>query len=296
MQKPLKFKFSRRVVEALVLVVVVVLIAVLPLFAGTRSYPLTVVEGNSMEPTLLNGDLVYYTASVSEVANGSVIVFTQDTSGNVLLGGLGQPVVIHRVVDVLHVDGVLYYRTRGDNNDLEDAALVRFDRVLGVSALVAPRVGLVFLFFKSPQGLIALVGFIVIFYLSVYEVKAWKDKKKAAFLGLLAQKVLNKEVPEELYKRFELASQNIENINPDQITDAEGRALAAWLKVSLEDACEISLVQCEICQNRSAVFEGSRQVLLVCLGVDGQRSHGMVTYVKGTDKPSKTCAYCFRES
>jgi signal peptidase I len=287
-----KAKISLRLVEAIAVVVVVVLIAALPLFAGTRSYPLTVVEGNSMEPTLHNGDLVYYTGD-GKVSNGTVIVFAQDNSGNPLLSGLTEHIVIHRIVAiVVDADGLVYYVTKGDNNDFNDSQ-VRFDRVLGVETLVVPRVGLAFLFLKSLQGLIAVVGLIVVFYLSLYQTKAWKDKKKAAFMGQLAQRTLNGEVPEDLYRKFELATQNIEHVDPEKIEDTSGRALASWLKSSLEGTFKISAVQCEGCQNRSVVFEGQKQVMLACVGQDGKCLGKIVSYLKGKDEPTATCGYCY---
>jgi signal peptidase I len=287
-----KAKISMRLVEVIALVVAVVLITALPLLAGTRSYPLTVVEGNSMEPTLHNGDLVYYTGG-GKVSNGTIIVFAQDNSGNPLLSGLTEPLVIHRVVGiVVDADGSVYYVTKGDNNEFNDSR-VRFDRVLGAEALVVPRVGLAFLFLKSPQGLIAVVGLIVVFYMSVYETKAWKDKKKTAFMGQLAHRTLNGEVPEDLYRKFELATSNIEHVDPDKIEDASGRALASWLKSSLEGACKISTVQCEKCQNRTVVFEGQKQVMLACVGQDGKCLGKMVSCVKGKDESAVTCGYCY---
>ncbi|MCW4002697.1 MAG: signal peptidase I [Candidatus Bathyarchaeota archaeon] len=288
-----KIKITRRFVEAVILLVVVVLILALPLFAGTKSYPLTVVEGNSMSPTLQNGDLVYYTSCGGKVENGSLIVFYQDNSGNPLLSDLTRSVVIHRVVNVtVGEDGLLYYKTKGDNNNVMDAGLIRFDSVLGVKALVIPKVGFAFLFLKSPQGLISLVSLVVISYLSIYESKLWKDKKKAAFLGQLAQKTLNKEVPEDFYRKVELAVQNIESLDHTKLEDADARALATWLKGSLGSDCKIHTVQCEKCHNRTVVLEGPKQTLLVGVSENGDCS-GLVTLLKEKNRPLLTCENCF---
>jgi signal peptidase len=284
-----------RVIEAVILVVMVVLILALPLFAGTRAYPLTVVEGNSMVPTLQNGDLVYYTGCDGRVENGSLIVFYQDNSGNPLFSGLTQSVVIHRVVNVtVGDDGLLYYKTKGDNNNVMDAGFIRFDSVLGVKSVVLPKVGFAFLFLKSPQGLIAVVALVVVSYLSAYEAKLWKEKKKAAFLGQLAQKTLNKEVPEDFYRKVELAAQNIESIDHTKIEDADACALAVWLKGSLGCDCKIRTVQCEKCHSKTVVLEGAKQVLLV--GVDkGGVCSGIVTFLKGKKEPISTaCGNCFQ--
>jgi signal peptidase len=291
--QPRKIKITRKLLEAVILLVAVVLILALPLFAGTKSYPLTVVEGNSMAPTLQNGDLVYYTGCGGKVENGSLIVFYQDNSGNPLLSDLTRSVVIHRVVNVtVGNDGLLYYKTKGDNNNMKDAGLVRSDSVLGVKAVVIPKVGFAFLFLKSPQGLIAIVGLVVVSYFSVYESKLWKDKKKATFLGQLAQKTLNKEVPEEFYRKVELAVQNIESIDHTKLEDADMRALAKWLKGSLVSDCKIRTVQCEKCHSKTVVLEGSKQTLLVGVSEKGDCS-GLVTLLKEKNQSIVSCENCF---
>jgi len=50
----------------------------LPLYARTGTYPIAIVDGNSMYPKLQNGDLAYYIATnTANIPNGTVIVFVQ---------------------------------------------------------------------------------------------------------------------------------------------------------------------------------------------------------------------------
>jgi signal peptidase len=82
------------------------------------STPLVVVEGNSMIPTLYNGDLVFITKpQPDKITIGDIIVYESPATGRL---------VIHRVVRVYrHVSmhGLeYYYVTKGDNNPVDDVA------------------------------------------------------------------------------------------------------------------------------------------------------------------------------
>src|SRR5271157_2603140 len=76
------------------------MIIVPPFYLGTRAYPMTIVNGNSMFPNLQNGDLVIFKGLSSQqfAANGSVIVYVEGGSGNSILDSISRPVIIHRIV------------------------------------------------------------------------------------------------------------------------------------------------------------------------------------------------------
>jgi signal peptidase I len=188
-----------------VLAFLVGVLVILPIYAGTGTYPLAVVEGNSMYPTLQNGDLVIYKATnTMSIPNGTIVVYVQDQSGIPLLNTLVQPSIIHRVVgEVVQSDGVVYYRTQGDNNQFPDPSLVRYDHILGVPMQVIPKAGIAILFVRSPQGLVATVGLITLGYLGVFAAKAEEDRRKDKFLGALARLVQDSEISEDLFRRLE---------------------------------------------------------------------------------------------
>ena len=197
-------KLTKKFFEIMMFVVFVSVIVFLPLYAGTGSYPLAIVDGNSMYPNLQNGDLAYYSATnTAHIPNGTVIVFFQGDKGN-LLDGLIRPVVIHRVIgEVIQNDGTVCYETKGDNNDDKDPFLTRSDHVLGMATLNIPKVGLLVLFLKSPQGLIATVGVISLAYLSLHDMKRKEEKKKEKLLGALSKKVLNGDFPKDQFEKID---------------------------------------------------------------------------------------------
>ena len=252
---------TKKIIEISVVGLICFFIIALPLVAGTKSYPLTVIEGNSMYPYLQNGDLVYYTKiDASNIPNGTLIVFTQSNTGMSLLDGLINPVVIHRVIDqVIQADGTAYYRTKGDNNELADSALVKQDHVLGSASSSIPKVGLILLFLKSPQGLITVIGFIVIGYLSIYEFNRRQEKKKNAFIGAVAQRALNGEISNELFKKIESIVKYADNLEENGLTDHDSFALAEWVKKDgIEQKWKIQTVKCNQSPSNAIKITGDK--------------------------------------
>ena len=122
----------KRTIIYVVIAVILTLALGAPLIAGTSSYPITIVTGTSMLPTLENGDVVYYTGidtSKGTLPIGTIIVFTQDQTGP--LAFLTRPVVIHRVISTEFQDGQIVYITQGDNNEKADSGYVTSDHILG---------------------------------------------------------------------------------------------------------------------------------------------------------------------
>ena len=131
-------KFTKKKLELLLIVLVVLGIILLPVYARTGSYPLAIVTGISMYPTLQNGDIVYYHSATdaANIPNGTIIVFVQDNAGNSFLDGLVRPVVIHRIVgEITQGDGQKCYETKGDNNDVKDFLNTCMEMEIYVDAL-----------------------------------------------------------------------------------------------------------------------------------------------------------------
>jgi signal peptidase I len=239
----------------------------LPFILGTSTYPLAIVQGNSMYPTLQNGDLVLFqgSPSSSEIPNGTIIIFVQSYTGIPLLDSLTKPIVIHRIVgEVIQQNGTVYYRTKGDNNLQNDSQLVPANHVLGIPVKVIPRVGIALLFIGSPQGLVAVVTIIVIFYLGKMDVKARDDEKRERFLGTLAQMVLNNELPQSIFEKFEIASRYVKILQMDELKDNVSMALVDWMKKGgLEHDWKANNLKCPKCSTSARSFEGAKGNLLV---------------------------------
>src|SRR5271169_6036452 len=191
--------------EIAVVAIVAAVIIGLPLYTQTGTYPLAIVQGNSMYPTFHNGDMeIFAKPPQGMIANGTIIVFVQSDTGVSALDSLIRPVVVHRIVGtVVQANGDVYYRTKGDNNQYVDPQLVEASHVLGTPIQSIPQGGILVLFFESPEGLVALIGMISLYYLGKYEVKMKDDETKDTFLGELTKLVLQGELSEEVFKRLE---------------------------------------------------------------------------------------------
>jgi signal peptidase I len=215
-----------------VTVAITAVLVALPIYAGTNSYPIAIVQGNSMYPTLQNGDLVIFHAVPQQtIQNGTIIVFVQGTTGVSLIDQLLRPVLIHRVVGVvLQSDGLVNYQTKGDNNQQDDAGLTPSYNVMGTPVAVIPKVGLLFLFIQSPQGLVAVVSIITLLYVGKTEGKMDEERKKNDLLGTLARAALNDEIPVSLFGRLELAVRYGRKLPEGSIGDDQINGLSNWIR------------------------------------------------------------------
>jgi len=253
----------RRIVELSVTSFLIVIVLALPIYYGTRTYPVTIVEGTSMYPTLQNGDMVVYKAiDPQKIANSTIIVFVQANTGVTFFDTLTKPVIIHRVVgSFIQSDGTVYYVTKGDNNNFNDSSAVQANHVLGTPAQVIPKAGFLLLFMSSPQGLVALIGFITLLYLGDYEGKLRENRTKDTFLGAVANMVINGELPEEAFKRFELAVKYVSLDELETLKSGLSQALIDWLKKSAkEKGWKVSNTVCPVCSEEVGSYEGSDKV------------------------------------
>lgn len=120
-----------------------------PNVAGTL--PLIVLT-DSMYPEIESGDLIIcHTEEPENIQVRDVIAFF-DPAGN------GSTIVTHRVVEVTEQNGVLAWRTKGDNNNTEDRLLVTADKLVAVyEGTRLAGFGNVALFMQSTPGLIVCV-------------------------------------------------------------------------------------------------------------------------------------------
>ena len=105
---------------------------------------LTIVSGESMEPTYYTGDLVVSRCGPVEV--GDVIVYNPPDVGGAR--------VIHRIVDGNAEDG---WVVQGDNNDFLDPWNPKGDQILGSAVLHIPYVGKFAAILLSPLTWISLL-------------------------------------------------------------------------------------------------------------------------------------------
>jgi signal peptidase I len=257
-------KFSKGTkIEIAVIAIVATVVMGLPLYTQTSNYPLAIVQGNSMYPTLHNGDLeIFAKPPQGTIANGTIIVFVQSDTGVTALDSLIRPVVIHRIVGtVVQANGEVYYRTKGDNNAYVDPQLVEASHVLGIPIAKIPQGGILVLFFESPEGLVALIGMISLYYLGKYEVKLKEDEAKDKFLGDLTKLVLEGEISPQLFARLEPVVKYGKRIQLDGVHDGLVISLLTWMKKGgLEKGWTVTSIGCPVCSSRATSFVSSKDL------------------------------------
>lgn len=98
---------------------------------------LTVVSGQSMEPTYATGDLVW--SRCGEASAGDVVVYKPEDTGGAR--------VIHRIVGGNGADG---WVLQGDNNDFLDPWKPTDSQIVGIATVHIPRLGSIVYSLQSP--------------------------------------------------------------------------------------------------------------------------------------------------
>lgn len=234
---------------------------------NTRTLPLIIVEGNSMNPVLANGDLVIYRGvNQRAVTNGSLILYFSGQTGVAALDYMVRPIVVHRVIGIIiQTDGTIYYRTKGDNNQFNDPALVRYDQVLGSPVDDVPVVGTLVLFLKSPQGLIFIIAAATFLYLNRYESVRKTDKRKKELLAIIARMALNNEMGMRQFEEFKLAIEFGEELPTRFLKNPVHASLADWIKSGgLTDDWREEPAKCPQCLQEATMIKGNKDYFLIC--------------------------------
>ena len=129
------------------ILLVLVLIAAI-LLVGVQLFgikPYTVLSG-SMEPTYHVGSIIYVQKVdplTLEVGDPVTFMFNDRT------------VVTHRIIEIIpdkNDPSVVYFRTKGDNNDTPDTDPVRSSNVIGKPIFTIPYIGYVANYIQNPPG------------------------------------------------------------------------------------------------------------------------------------------------
>jgi signal peptidase I len=223
-------KISRRVLLFIAILVPIVLLSSLPLIAHTSTYPLAVVNGNSMVPALLNGDLVYYTAPHGPVKNGTIIVFIQGETGVNSLDALLKPIVIHRVIGFgYEPDGSLYYETKGDNNQAADPFVTPASSVLGVESVAIPYAGLPVEFFQSAYGMLTVVASMSLYFFSGVDTRMWEEDERKRLITVFATHSLDGSIGSDQFEKLKMVVE-CSDIPEELLKDSSLLSMAQWLK------------------------------------------------------------------
>ena len=134
-----------------------------PAFLGIKMY---VIVSGSMEPELYVGDIVIVKDLKYEdkINKDDVISFRQ-----------GQTIITHRVSEVVNINGVEKYRTKGDNNNTEDIMIIGRESIEGKVVNKIKSLGKTVLALRNTTLIIVIVLFYYVFL--VFDQK--KQNRKA---------------------------------------------------------------------------------------------------------------------
>lgn len=155
-----------------VFVTLILVCAVFLLGSRIMGYRVFNVISGSMEPTYSVGDLLYVKETdPNNIKVGTPITFVMNES---------LVVATHRVVEV--DTAKQHFITKGDANDVADAAPVHFKNVVGVPKFSIPKLGYVSDFIQNPPGMyiavIIAAALIIIVFLPDFVKKKEKDENK----------------------------------------------------------------------------------------------------------------------
>ena len=138
----------------------------IPTIAGKVMSP---VISPSMEPAIKKGDLIFTRKLADEekatLTEGQIISFKHDLNND------GTPEInTHRIIEVITVNGSVYYRTKGDNNPGADPYTVLSTDVISVfeegKSAKLPVLGSISDFLMKPTGfLVVIVIPLVLFFI-----------------------------------------------------------------------------------------------------------------------------------
>lgn len=127
-----------------------------PNFFGIKTF---VIVSGSMQPDLMIGDIVI----VKKCEENDINI------GDIISYRAGQSVITHRVIEFSENDGQTGYITKGDNNNVKDNVVVKFEDIEGKYIGKISKLGNVVLFLKNK---IVIISIILMFYLIyVHELK-----------------------------------------------------------------------------------------------------------------------------
>lgn len=120
-----------------------------PSFFGIKTY---IIVSGSMQPNINIGDIVVVKNTKQEALKKGDIISFRDN----------QSIITHRINEVLQLDGITKYRTKGDKNNICDSELVKYENIEGKVIVTLPKVGKLILLLQKKEVIILLfIGFCI---------------------------------------------------------------------------------------------------------------------------------------
>lgn len=152
-----KIKILKRIATIIFVIVVYNMILVgISIIDGIEplslfGYQAYIITSDSMKPEIKNGDVILVRKiEEKDLRENDVITFMEE----------GQNIT-HRIVEISEIDGKKEFKTKGDNNEIQDNKMVLYENIKGKVIMKIPLLGNIVLWMKD-QFIILIVLFIVL--------------------------------------------------------------------------------------------------------------------------------------
>ena len=127
-----------------------------------------VIVSGSMEPTIMTEDVIFVKKVPQvEIKEQDIISFRD-----------GDSITTHRIVSIEEQNGIKKYKTKGDNNNVEDRELVSYENIEGKYQFKIDKFGNIIEILKSKLTLLILVFILAVNSWYSYRVSLRKQKRK----------------------------------------------------------------------------------------------------------------------
>jgi len=158
---------SRVIVSFLIAIVIFFILTSGVKFVFGLEHPFMVVVGNSMYPTLKDGDLIVVKkVNPNELSVGDIIVYESPLDP--------ESRIVHRIIEIVSYNPPAF-RVKGDNRDTPDPWIVTSDMIIGKVIYSVPKIGIIPRFLspilKPP------INYLIIIFV-VFVIFAWEFYKE----------------------------------------------------------------------------------------------------------------------
>ena len=156
-----------------IIVISVLILAFLLVGIKIFGFKIYTILSGSMEPNYHVGALVYVKETPQEELKekDTISFYISDNT-----------IATHRIIEVVEDEGKTYYRTQGDANEMEDASLTPYEKVIGKVIFSIPLLGYLSSFIQQPPGnfvaiAVGLILIVIVFILDSLTETKKEDKK-----------------------------------------------------------------------------------------------------------------------
>ena len=136
----------------------------IPSFFG---YKVLQVTSGSMDDVFSVGDVILIKETKQEdIKKGDIITFKKED------------IITHRIIEMNKTNDTMYYTTKGDNNNVNDAEKVKYEEIEGKYIIKFVYIGYLINFLNTTQGFIIIISLpIIVIAFTIYRELRNKEKK-----------------------------------------------------------------------------------------------------------------------